>query len=62
MNFEVIVEAIDQSVIRIGQVAVGGEARRPDACEQNLETRMLADLEAPAEGIGTQAIHRQRHQ
>jgi len=62
MHFEVIAQTIDQAVVRIGQVAVGGEPRWPGAVQQDLETGMFADLEAPAEGVGAQTIHRQRHQ
>jgi hypothetical protein len=60
--FEVIAQAIDQAVIRVGQVAVGGKSGWPGAVQQDFEAWMVADFEAPAEGVGTQAIHRQRHQ
>ena len=62
MDFQVIVESIDQTVIGVGHVAVGGKSGRARAAEQCFETRMFADFEAPAEGVGTQAVDRQRHQ
>ncbi|MNZ72470.1 hypothetical protein D3C78_908490 [compost metagenome] len=54
--------ALDQAVIGIGQRAVGGEAGRPAPGQQGSETRMLGDLEASPQGVGTQAAYRQRHQ
>ncbi|MNL22938.1 hypothetical protein D3C87_1443020 [compost metagenome] len=57
-----IIETIDQAVIRIGHVAVGGETGRAGAAEQRFEARVFADLEASAEGVGTQAVDGQRHQ
>ncbi|MNE90420.1 hypothetical protein D3C80_1879310 [compost metagenome] len=57
-----IIQAIDQAVIGVGQVAVGSETGRAGAAEQRCETRVLADLEAPTEGVGTQAVDGQWHQ
>ncbi len=62
VDFQVAVQAGDQAVIRVGQFAVTVEAGRAGAAQQDLEARMFADLEASAQGIGAQAVHRQRHQ
>ncbi|MNE33714.1 hypothetical protein D3C80_1274010 [compost metagenome] len=62
VDFQMIIQAIDQAVIGVRQVAVGSETGRAGAAEQRFETRVLADLEAPAEGVGTQAVDGQRHQ
>ncbi|MNS45173.1 hypothetical protein D3C72_776340 [compost metagenome] len=53
MNLQMLVESVDETVIRIGQVAVGGEARGSGSAEEHFETRVLADLEAPTEGVRT---------
>jgi hypothetical protein len=57
-----VIEAIDQAVIGIGHVAVGGEAGRAGCAQQNFKARVFADLEAPAEGVGAQTVDGQRHQ
>ena len=62
MDFQVAVEAFHQTVVGIGQAAVGGEAGRPAALQEGLEARMFADPEAPAEGVRAEAVHRQRDQ
>ena len=54
--------AFDQAIIRVGQPTVGGKVGRLRAGQQSLQTWLLGDLEAPAEGVSTQAIDRQRHQ
>ena len=62
VHFQLPVQAIDQTVIRVGQFAVAVEAGGAWAAEQHGEARVLADFEAPTEGVGAQAIYRQRHQ
>lgn len=53
---------VDQAIVRVGQLGVAGEAGGLRAAEQNLETGVLADPEAPAKGVRAQAVHRQRYQ
>lgn len=60
--FEMTVHALDQAVVRIGQIGVGGEARRFAAREDAGKTRMIADAEAPAERIARQSVDRERHE
>ncbi|MNQ36405.1 hypothetical protein D3C85_499250 [compost metagenome] len=62
VHFQMAVETLDQTVIGVGQRAVGGEAGQAAVPQQALEARVLADPEAPAEGIGAQAVDGQRHQ
>lgn len=62
VDFEVIVEAVDQTVVGIGQVAVGGEPGRAFAGQQHFKARMFADFEASTQGVSTQTVHRQWHQ
>jgi len=56
------VQAVHQAVVGVGQFTVAVETRRAGAAEQHGETRVFADLEASAQGIGAQAVHCQRHQ
>ncbi|MNP53852.1 hypothetical protein D3C76_1483630 [compost metagenome] len=62
MHVKVDVVGIDQAVIRVGQLGVAGKAGGLGAAEQNLEARMLAYFEAPAQGIGRQTVDSQRYQ
>ena len=62
VDFQLAVQTGDQAVIGVRQLAVTVEAGRAGAAQQDLEARMFADLEASAQGIGAQAVHRQRHQ
>ncbi|MNT97631.1 hypothetical protein D3C72_2399950 [compost metagenome] len=62
MDLQVLVQAFDQAVVRVGQFAVAGKAGGRAVAENGLEARMFVDLEAPPKGVGTQAIDRQRHQ
>ncbi|MNQ58008.1 hypothetical protein D3C85_721950 [compost metagenome] len=62
VDFQVLMEAIDQPVVRVRQVAVRVETRRAGAAEQRGKARVFADFEASPQGIRAQAIHRQRHQ
>ncbi len=62
MYFQVGIGGVDQAVVRVGQLRVAGEAGWFRAAEQYLEAWVLADPEAPAQGIGAQAVHCQRHQ
>lgn len=62
VDFQVFMQAIHQAVVRVRQVAVAGEAGRAGMAEQGGETRVFADLETPAQGVGAQAVHCQRHQ
>ncbi|MNP12460.1 hypothetical protein D3C76_1046910 [compost metagenome] len=48
VDFQMIVQAIDQAVIRVGHIAVSGKPRGAGAAEQCLKTWVFADLEAPA--------------
>lgn len=62
MHFKVGIGGIDQTIVGVGQFGIAGESGGFRAAEQYLETRVLADPKAPAEGVGAKAIHCQRHQ
>ncbi|MNN56127.1 hypothetical protein D3C81_1710430 [compost metagenome] len=62
MHLQVDVVGIDQAVIGVGQLRVAGKPGGLGAAEQNLEARMLAYSEAPAQGIGGQPVDSQWHQ
>ncbi|MNJ61804.1 hypothetical protein D3C77_576100 [compost metagenome] len=62
MHLQVLVQTFDQAVVGVGQLAVAGKAGRLVAAEDRCKAWMLIDLEAPPEGVGAQAVHRQRHQ
>ena len=55
------VEAFHQTVVGIGQAAVGGEAGRPGAPGEPRGADVRRP-EAPAEGVRAEAVHRQRDQ
>ncbi|MNT06013.1 hypothetical protein D3C72_1406610 [compost metagenome] len=53
-----LVQAVgDQPVIRVGQRTVGGKAHGLAGGQQLRQARVLGHFEAPAQGIGHQAIH-----
>jgi hypothetical protein len=59
---QVAVHMLDQAVVGIGQAAVGREAQRARGLQQGLQPRVLPDQETPAQRVGRQAVHGQRHQ
>ena len=54
--------AFDQSVIGVGQAAVGRKSQGSIRFEQGGEARMLFDAEPTAQRIAAQAVHGQRQQ
>ena len=62
VHFQVAMQPLDQAVVGVRQAAVGSETRRSGVLQQRSQTRMLADSEAPPQGIGTQPLDRQGHQ
>jgi len=62
MHLELALAGLDQSVVGIGQRAVGRKPGRPSGLEQTLQARMLGDAKAPAQGVRAQAVDGQRQQ
>ncbi|MNF52882.1 hypothetical protein D3C84_342430 [compost metagenome] len=60
MHLELLAAGQDQVVVRVGQLAVGGETHHVAGAGDGLQARMLAEAEAPAEHVRGQAIDRQR--
>ena len=62
VNFERGRDGGHQAIIGVGQLGIAGEAGGLGAAEQDLESRVFAHPEPPAEGIGAQPVHGQRYQ
>ena len=62
VHFKMTMQPLDQAVVGVGQTAVGGETARSGVFQQCSQARMLADLEASAQGIGAEPLDRQGHQ
>ena len=62
MHGQLRMRAFDQAIVGIGQRAVGSETHGPAIVEQRRQARVFVETKAPAQGIGRQAAHRQRHQ
>ncbi|BCR22637.1 hypothetical protein KAM429_31940 [Aquipseudomonas alcaligenes] len=61
VHFELADMFLDQAVVGVGQLAIGGEAGRSPLGQQRGEAWVFGHGEAPPEGIRAEAIHRQRH-
>ena len=62
VHFQAADVRLHQAIIGIGQRRIRREARRRGAFQQNPQTRMRIDLEAPPQRIVAQTVDRQRNQ
>ena len=62
VHFELAGSPLDQAVVGVWQLAVGGQARRPAPLQQRQQARVILQAKAPAERVVAQADHRQRLQ